>query len=103
MAGKGPQLRKGANLQKYWDNFPFSEKNTVTYWKNKLGMENHSDNAFLKLKVGAKITEDEYTSMLEDYQLQIDHPLDEKDLMIFQSDMNSMSFSEFKKITNKKY
>lgn len=97
MAGKGPQLRKGANLQKYWDNYPFSEKNTVTYWKNKLGMENHNDNAFLKLKIGAKITEEQYTSMLEDYQLQMEYPLDEDGLMHLQKNMNSISFHNFKK------
>lgn len=101
MAGKGPQLRKGANLQKYWDNYPFSEKNTVTYWKNKLGMENHNDSAFLKLKIGAKITEEQYLSMLEDYQNGLEYTLDDYDLKKFQDDMNSMSFSEFQKITNK--
>lgn len=31
MAGKGPQLRKGANMQKYWDNYDsiFRKSKTV--------------------------------------------------------------------------
>lgn len=100
MAGKGPQLRKGANLQKYWDNYPFVDKNTVSYWKSKLGMENHSDYAFSHLRPGQKISEMDYMTILENYHL--DNSLCEKDLEKFQDDMNSMNFSEFKKITNKK-
>jgi hypothetical protein len=101
MAGKGSQLRKGANLQKYWDNYPFVEKNTVSYWKSKLGMENHSDSAFLHLRSGQKISEIDYMNILENYY--IDSSLSEKDLEKFQDDMNSMNFSEFTKITNKKH
>jgi hypothetical protein len=37
MAGKGSKLRKGANFNNYWDNYPFPEKNTVLNWSDKFG------------------------------------------------------------------
>jgi len=96
MAGKGSKLRKGANLQKYWDNYPFPEKLTVSQWKNKLGYSNIDDFNFKDVPVGSKITEQDFLKRVVEIL-----PLTEEELNDFKDDMDSMSFSEFKKITNK--
>lgn len=97
MAGKGPQLRKGANLKNYWNNFPFSEKNTVTYWKNKFGDKIADECGFKDLPVGSKITEEEYLRRLENCVLEEDSEMTEKDIDELRNAMNSMSYSEFQK------
>jgi hypothetical protein len=97
MAGKGSKLRKGANLQNYWNNFPFDEKNTVTYWKNKFGDKIADERGFRDLAVGAKISEKEYLERLEDCVLEEEKEMTEKDLEDLKNAMNSMSYSEFQK------
>lgn len=97
MAGKGPQLRKGANLKNYWNNFPFIEKNTFTYWKNKFGDKIADEKGFKDLPVGSKITEEEYLRRLENCVLEDDSPMTESDVEELRNAMNSMSYSEFQK------
>jgi hypothetical protein len=97
MAGKGSKLRKGANLGNYWNNFPFEEKNTVTYWKNKFGDKIADDQGFRDLSVGSRISEKEYLERLEDCVLEEDKEMTEKDLEDLKNAMNSMSYSEFQK------
>jgi hypothetical protein len=97
MAGKGPQLRKGANLKNYWNNYPFSEKNTVSYWKSKFGDRIAVESGFNDLPVGAKITEEEYLSRLDKCILEEETEMTEKDIDDLRNAMNSISYSEFQK------
>jgi len=97
MAGKGSCLRKGANLKNYWNNFPFTEKNTFTYWKNKFGDKIADEKGFKDLPVGSKITEEEYLFRLENCVLEDDSPMTESDVEELRNAMNSMSYSEFQK------
>lgn len=99
MAGKGHHLRKGANLNSYWNNYPFEEKNTVTYWKSKLGIS-VSDIFFENIPTGKKITENEFLKSL-DKKENDSNILSENDIKKLADDMNSMSFSEFQKFTNR--
>lgn len=91
MAGKGPQLRKGANLPKYWENYPFPEKMTITQWASKIGHVLGQD--FNHPSPGMKITEKEYWALYEAYLLD----LEEADASLEKA-KGSMSFSEFQKI-----
>jgi hypothetical protein len=97
MAGKGSKLRKGANLGNYWNNFPFDEKNTVTYWKNKFGDKFYNDIGFRDLSVGVKITEKEYLERLEKCMLGEDREMTEQYVDELVNAINSMSYSEFQK------
>jgi len=97
MAGKGSKLRKGANLGNYWNNFPFEEKNTVTYWKNKFGDKIADEKGFRDLAVGTKISEKEYLQRLEECILSEDKEMTEKDIDELRNAMNSISYSEFQK------
>lgn len=97
MAGKGSKLRKGANLGNYWNNFPFEEKNTVSYWKSKFGDKIADEKGFRDLPVGSKITEDEYLRRLDECVLEENAEMTEKDLEDLKNAMNSMSYSEFQK------
>jgi hypothetical protein len=98
MAGKGSKLRKGANLGNYWNNFPFEEKNTVTYWKNKFGDKIADEKGFRDLAVGTKISEKEYLQRLEECILDEDKEMTEKDIDELRNAMNSISYSEFQKL-----
>jgi hypothetical protein len=98
MAGKGSKIRKGANLGNYWNNFPFDEKNTVTYWKDKFGDKIYDDIGFRDLSVGAKITEKEYLQRLEKCMLSEDKEMTENDVDELRNAMNSISYSEFQKL-----
>ena len=89
MAGKGSKLRKGAN----WNNFPLEERNTVTYWKNKMGCT-VPDIVFDDIPTGKRITEDEYFRLVDSY---VAEELTDEDVQQLKDDMNSMSFSEFAK------
>lgn len=98
MAGKGPQLRKGANLKAYWDNFPFAEKQTVTQWKNKLFGNSEfapSDTCFADIPAGTKISEDEFYAYVSKYSMT------EKDHKEKNTCAEMMSHSEFQKFQNK--
>jgi hypothetical protein len=99
MAGKGSKLRKGANLNNYWDNYPFPEKNTVLNWSDKFGDKIIDKVGFRDLPVGVKITEDEYTERLSRIPDEPDTVMTVQDINELKDTMNSMSFSEFKKIT----
>jgi hypothetical protein len=94
MNGKGSKLRKGANLQAYWDNYPYPEKLTVSQWMEKLGISAHEIDIgkYSDIKVGGKITEQEFNNRIVFLE-----PLTEKEIAEFKDDMNSMSFSEFNK------
>jgi hypothetical protein len=98
MAGKGSKMRKGANHGNYWNNFPFDEKNTVSYWKNKFGDSIYDDIGFRDLSVGAKITEEDYLQRLEKCMLSEDKEISEKDVDELRNAMNSISYSEFQKL-----
>jgi hypothetical protein len=97
MAGKGSKLRKGANLSNYWNNFPFDEKNTVTYWKTKFGDKIADEKGFYDLAVGEKISEKEYLERLEYCILEEEKEITEKDIDELVNAINSMSYSEFQK------
>jgi hypothetical protein len=127
MAGKGSQLRKGANLNAYWNNYPFPEKLTTTQWISKLGEKDVDMNSFKDTPPGKRITEDEYLQKVKYYEKVILHNfmsgggnivpapwsaayqepkveeyvLTTSELEQLRDNMNSISFSEFQKIKGK--
>lgn len=90
MAGKGSKMRTGANPNKYWNNFPFPERLTITQWKNKMG----DDIVFDDIPPGTRITESEYLEKVAEFK-----QLSEKDIEEFKDAINSMGYSEFTKFT----
>jgi hypothetical protein len=124
MAGKGSKLRKGANLNAYWNNYPFPEKLTVSQWISKMGDKNVDMTAFSNIPLGSKITEDQYLTTvkyMEEPPVVLANMMYRNDSIVpapwraayletsnqyimttdeieqLKEDMNSMSFSEFKK------
>lgn len=100
-AGKGDKLRKGSNLRAYWDNFPFDEKNTISYWGHKLGYNISDHKGFRDVKPGDKLTEFEFMKRIEKKEESLPE-ITQKEIDEFNNCMNSISYSEFQKITNRK-
>ena len=127
-AGKGSKLRQGANLNAYWNNYPFPEKLTVNQWIEKHGDKDVDMNSFKDLSLGKRITEDEYLQKVRYHEKVILHNfisddngnlvpapwsaayqepkveeyiLTTSELEQLKDDMSSMSFSEFQKIKKK--
>jgi hypothetical protein len=95
-AGKGSCIRKGANLNAYWNNYPFPERLTVSQWIEKLGEKNVNMDSFKHIPTGTKILEEEFYKNVKYFE-----ELSEKDLEDFRNDIGSMSFSEWQKIKRK--
>jgi len=100
-AGKGDKMRKGANHRAYWNNFPLEEKNTVSYWGNKLGYDVSLYKLLKEIKAGERITESEFIRRVENSKVQ-DQPATQQEIDEFNDCMNSISYSELAKIFNRK-
>ena len=96
MAGKGDKLRKGSNMRAFWNNYPFEEKHTVSYWASKLGEDISNCEDFDYIAPGMKITEASFMESVERGK-KPKPELTDKDIEEMKDCMNTMSFSEFKK------
>lgn len=91
MAGKGPELRKGFDRFLYEKNFPFKEKQTVSFWESKYGYKGIDESLFQEIPFGTKITEDRFLAILD---------MTDEDVEKMKNDQDSMSRSEFLKLVN---
>ena len=66
-AGKGDKLRKGANLNSYWENYDqiFRKKKTVKEWQSFLSLKIENYNGFREYNSDDLLTEQEFKKCLK--------------------------------------
>ncbi len=101
-AGKGDKVRKGANHKAYWDNFPFDEKNTISYWGHKMGYNILDYKGFRDVKPGDKLTEHEFMKRIEKGAEKLPE-VTKQEIEELNNCMNSISYSEFVKISKRNH
>lgn len=75
-AGKGDSLRKGANLNAYWQNYDsiFRRRKTVLDWQKHFGHTIKSYDGFREYKQDDLLTEEEYESGYAECTVQLSFP-----------------------------
>ena len=65
-AGKGDKLRKGANLNSYWENYDkiFRKRKTVKEWQSFLSLKIENYNGFCEYNRDDLLTEEEFKKCL---------------------------------------